>query len=230
MNTVRNTNVRTTGTSNARQSAPQNSERPGAPKSKDTVTLSAQAQKSGETNKVDRDRQEQEVSNQERELEENPRENTRPANGDDADNYNRLVSEAASYPAGTHETENGSVTVSEENGVKTLRFSEGSEQRKVIVDGKTGDASESIVKPAFKNGPNYLLQSVTSYDRRGDLLGPVFEDNGATVPFGTGASFGPPQIYSTAPQPRPQPQGQSSFDIQMVLANMQGQGTMAYRP
>lgn len=188
------------------KSAPSTASRPGtsqpAPSSssssntspQDTVSLSSSVGKTEKsttgnaqdaTSPVDPQRQDDEVPDQERRIEDQKASATddagrdaaealRPATGDDAERYNNLVAEADSYEPGSYDTENGQVEVSDENGVKTLRYQEGDTQRIVTVDSNTGSVSEMVNRRIGNSTARDVDQSV-DYHREGDTLAPVVD-------------------------------------------------------
>lgn len=190
--------IQTNATPKTAQSAPARPQTQTAPPSstgqsapKDTVSLSTAASKSetatssGSASPVDPKRQDDEVPAQQQRIEDQKASATndaerdaaealRPATGDDAERYNGLVAEADSFEPGTHETENGQVEVSDENGVKTLRYSEGDTQRIVTVDSNTGSVSE-MVNRRIGNASARDVDASVDYQREGDTLAPVVD-------------------------------------------------------
>lgn len=186
--------------------------RPTEDQSRDTVRVSGQPSAQGDRPKsepVDPKRQDQERDRLQAELDSRPegqRDKLRPADGDDAERYNELRAEADSYEPGSYETEDGSLTVTEDDGLKKLEYRDGRGTRTVVVDSETGDVTESSFRRVFANGPAVFERSTTSYDRRGDTLGLVYEDRDASdLPVNVSGSYaGDPGVYSTSTPPRPQ--------------------------
>lgn len=103
-----------------------------------------------------------------------------PQQHQDAERYNGLLAEADSLEPGTHETDRGRVEVTEEDGVKTLRYDEGDTQRIVTVDSNTGPASERV-NQRYANGQAQVVSQGVDYHREGDTLAPVVDQQRQAV-------------------------------------------------
>lgn len=188
----------TNGTAPASQQTQTQQQPSGNTAPRDSVSLSSGVGKSttgsatgSKATPVDPQRQDEEVPDQERRIEDQKAAATtdderdaaevlRPATGEDAERYNGLLAEADSLEPGTHETDRGRVEVTEEDGVKTLRYDEGDTQRIVTVDSNTGSASERV-NQRYANGQAQVVSQGVDYHREGDTLAPVVDQQRQAV-------------------------------------------------